>query len=63
MSEVSDAVVIVVSEETGKISVAINGTLTRSLDEETLKKAVTKALIPKEIKIKDKTKFWKGVFK
>ena len=63
LSEVSDAMVIVVSEETGKISIAINGTLTRSLDEETLKKAINKAMSPKEIKIKDKTKFWKGVFK
>ena len=40
MSENSDAVVIVVSEETGKISIAINGTLTRNLDENSLKKAI-----------------------
>lgn len=44
VSEVSDAVVIVVSEETGKISIAINGTLTRNLNEQTLKKAIERAL-------------------
>ena len=43
VSEVSDAVVIVVSEETGKISIAINGTLTRNLNEQTLKKAIERA--------------------
>ncbi len=36
MSEVADCVVVVVSEETGAISVAHNGTLTRGLDEKQL---------------------------
>ena len=36
MSEVSDAVIVVVSEETGSISVAVNGTLQRDFDRETL---------------------------
>ncbi len=45
VSEVSDSVVIVVSEETGKISVAINGTLTRNLNENTLKNAIERALL------------------
>lgn len=45
VSEVSDAVVVVVSEETGKISIAINGTLTRNLNENTLKNAVERALL------------------
>ena len=44
VSEVSDAVVIIVSEETGKISIAINGSLTRNLNEQTLKKAIERAL-------------------
>ena len=37
MSENSDAVVVVVSEETGQISVAVNGTLTRDYTREKLK--------------------------
>lgn len=36
MSEVSDAVIVVVSEETGSISIAVNGSLKRNLDRETL---------------------------
>ena len=60
MSEVSDAVIIVVSEETGKISIAINGTLTRNLDAVSLKKAIKRTLTPKEPKSFSKMKFWKG---
>lgn len=48
VSETSDAVVVVVSEETGKISIAVNGSLTRNLTELTLKKALTKLLITSE---------------
>lgn len=58
MSEVSDAVVIVVSEETGKISVAINGTLTRNLDAVSLHRAIKRALTPKESEPRAKSKFW-----
>ncbi len=36
MSEVSDAVIVVVSEETGAISIAVNGNLSRDYDRETL---------------------------
>lgn len=36
MSEVSDAVIVVVSEETGAISVALNGIIKRDYDRETL---------------------------
>lgn len=65
MSEVSDALIIVVSEETGKISIAANGTLTRNLDEVSLKKAIKKAFTPKETNMDkiEKIKFWKGVSK
>ncbi len=45
MSETSDAIVIIVSEETGKISLANGGTLTRNFNAETLKKALEKLLI------------------
>lgn len=48
LSEASDAVIVVVSEETGKISIAINGSLTRNLTEQSLKKALTKLLIVNE---------------
>ncbi len=41
ISEQSDAVVIIVSEETGVISIAKNGKLTRYLDEKTLKEMLS----------------------
>ncbi|MDE7093726.1 MAG: diadenylate cyclase CdaA [Oscillospiraceae bacterium] len=48
MSENSDAIVIVVSEETGQISVAENGNLTRDFEFDTLHKLLTDKLIPKQ---------------
>lgn len=44
ISEHSDCMAVVVSEETGKISLASNGTLTRNLTGDTLKKALVKGL-------------------
>lgn len=46
MSENSDAVVIVVSEETGTVSVAENGELTRGFSKESLSKLLKSRLIP-----------------
>ena len=45
MSETADCVVVIVSEETGTISVAINGMLKRYLSIETLRKLLTQELI------------------
>lgn len=45
ISEVSDAVVVVVSEETGIVSVAINGTLKRNYKRITLKQELLNALV------------------
>ena len=44
MSENSDAVVVVVSEETGTISLAVEGTLTRGYNEQTLQRELEKYL-------------------
>lgn len=44
LSESTDALVIIVSEETGKISVAYEGTLTRNLSPSTLEKVLIKTL-------------------
>ena len=46
MSENSDAVVVVVSEETGVISVAMNGRLQRGFDAHTLSQLLEKELLP-----------------
>ena len=48
MSEASDAVVVVVSEETGAISVAVGGMLKRHLAPQTLAQLLKKELCPKE---------------
>ncbi len=44
LSEASDAIIVVVSEETGKISIAINGSLMRNMTRQSLTKALTKLL-------------------
>ena len=53
MSENSDAVVVVVSEETGTISVAINGELRRNYDYNTLKYELTSLLCGEDAKQKN----------
>ena len=48
VSEESDAVVVVVSEETGQISVAVNGVLARRFTRDTLRDVLVGYLIPQE---------------
>jgi len=48
MSEVSDAVIVVVSEETGAISVAVGGMLKRHLAPQTLERLLRNELCPEE---------------
>lgn len=46
MAEQSDAVSIIVSEETGQISVAVGNTLTRNLDEQSFREYLLTLMIP-----------------
>ena len=48
ISEQSDAVVVIVSEETGAISVAVDGMLKRHLSPQTMETLLRKELIPEE---------------
>ena len=48
MSENSDAVVVVVSEETGQISIALNGVLTRNYTRDTLVVRLESLLLPQD---------------
>ena len=57
MSENSDAVVVIVSEETGSISVAIGGMLKRHLKPETLTNILRNELIPQDQAGTDKPRF------
>jgi diadenylate cyclase len=47
ITEVSDSIAVVVSEETGKISFALSGGLTRNLTPDTLRKALNRNLLEK----------------
>lgn len=60
MSEVSDAICVVVSEETGQVSLVINGQIVRDIKEESLVSKLFEELRPKtKAKMKEKTPFWK----
>jgi len=57
ISEVSDAVSVVVSEETGTISVAEGGKLTRYLDDKNLKELLESLLLPRQ---NPSSRLWSG---
>ncbi len=59
ITEVSDSIAVVVSEESGKISFALNGGLTRNLTPDTLRKALNKNLVERETTPK-KLMLWRG---
>ena len=56
ISKETDAVVVIVSEETGKISIAKDGTLIADVKNETLKKILIKNLITEKNKTDEKVK-------
>lgn len=58
MSEVSDAISVIVSEETGQISLAINGQIVRDIKEESLISKMYEELTMKN-RSKEKNTFWK----
>ena len=56
VTEISDAVAIIVSEETGTISVADEGKLTRYLEEKNLRETLEDLLLPRNNQ--GATAFW-----
>jgi len=61
ITENSDALTIIVSEETGNISLAMNGRLVRNYDKEKLKKIlvqIIKRRQSKKITLKERIKSW-----
>lgn len=63
ISENSDAVIVIVSEETGTISIAKNGIITRNYSRETLSMALEEELIPKETEKSDRIPIITGMMK
>jgi diadenylate cyclase len=56
MSQESDAIVVVVSEETGKISIAKDGTLILDVNEDALKQILIKNIVTKRFGNEDQKK-------
>ncbi|MFA9464327.1 MAG: diadenylate cyclase CdaA [Velocimicrobium sp.] len=60
VSEVSDGITIIVSEETGKVSIAAEGELIRSVDGDYLKDYLVNCQKKKSFDTKKKIRLWKG---
>ncbi len=60
VSEASDSITVIVSEETGNVSVAFEGTLKRELDREALKEELKRLIAEKESSRGRKLKLLKG---
>lgn len=60
ISEETDSLTIIVSEETGKVSVAVNGGLVRNVDSEYLRKKLMAIQGKKSDTLKKKVRIWKG---
>lgn len=64
MTEISDAIVLVVSEETGKISVARDGSMVRNLTSDSLRRALYKNLSEEDTtKPVEELRKWKGILR
>ena len=63
ITDLTDAVVVVVSEETGTISVATNGSLNRHLNERTLTDILRKEIVSEKAAVAQNGKHWWDNFK